>query len=44
MKTVNKVLGVSAPSVRPTAFAALLVAVMLSVPVFVVLTLLDLAI
>ena len=37
-KTVR---GVVAPSVRPTAYAAFLVAVTLSVPVFVVLSVID---
>lgn len=44
MKDVKKIRGVHAPCVRPTALAALLVALALSVPVFIVVSLLDLAI
>ncbi|MEO1139510.1 MAG: hypothetical protein AAFW87_08640 [Pseudomonadota bacterium] len=37
----KSVLGVVAPAVRPTALAALIVAVVLAIPAFVVLTVLD---
>ncbi|WP_216647211.1 hypothetical protein [Roseovarius sp. THAF9] len=40
-KARKPVRGVDAPSVRPTAYAAWLVAVVLSVPVFVVLSVID---
>ena len=40
-KQTQKVLGIHAPTVRPTAYAALLVAVGLSVPTFFVLTVID---
>lgn len=40
-KTTKPVRGVTAPSVRPTAYAAWLLAVALSVPVFAVLSLID---
>lgn len=40
-KKSDPVCGVTAPSVRPTAYAAWLVAVALSVPVFVVLSVID---
>lgn len=40
-KQPKPVRGVTAPSVRPTAYAAFLLAVALSVPVFVVLNVVD---
>ena len=40
-KKTDPVRGVTAPSVRPTAYAAWLVAVALSMPVFVVLSVID---
>ncbi len=40
-RRISPVRGATAPSVRPTAYAALLVAVALSVPVFVVLNVID---
>ncbi|QFT80872.1 hypothetical protein FIU89_09655 [Roseovarius sp. THAF27] len=40
-KKTMSVRGVTAPSVRPTAYAAWLVAVALSVPVFVVLSVIE---
>lgn len=40
-KILKPVRGVIAPSVRPTAYAALLLAVVLSVPVFVVLSVIE---
>jgi len=41
MSKGEKVLGIEAPAVRPTAYAALLVALILAVPVFMILTLID---
>jgi len=40
-KTPNPVRGVTAPSVRPTAYAAFLLAVVLSVPAFILLSVIE---